>query len=125
VVERLSRVDGTSLLARLRLSAHDAATALVAGDLDAYGQAMTANNQTQALLHPGLVSPLAQEVLEIAERHGAAGGKVNGAGGEGGSVSIVGPDDPGELVTFLAAMARLTVVPLRPARQGVRVVEQA
>jgi len=38
VVERLSRVDGTSLLARLRLSAHDAAAALVAGDLEAYDE---------------------------------------------------------------------------------------
>ena len=38
VAERLSPVDGTSLFARLRLSAHDAAAALVAGDLEAYDE---------------------------------------------------------------------------------------
>jgi len=88
----------------------------------------TSNDREQpnaAPLHPGLVSPLAHKVLEIAERHGAAGGKVNGAGGQGGPVSIVGPDDPGELLTSLASMARLTVLPLRPARQGVRIVEHS
>jgi D-glycero-alpha-D-manno-heptose-7-phosphate kinase len=125
VIERLSRAGATSLLARLRLSAQHAAAALVAGDLEGYGRAMSANNQTQAMLHPGLVSPLAHQVLEVAQRHGAAGGKVNGAGGEGGSVSIVGPDDPAELVRSLASKAPLTVLPLRPARQGVRIVEHA
>ena len=125
VVERLSRVDGAPLLDRLRASAHDAAAALVGGDIDAYGRALTANSQTQASLHPALVSPAAQEVLAVAARHGAAGGKVNGAGGEGGSVSIIGPDDPGELVTSLTSMAGLTVLSLRPARHGVRIVEEA
>jgi D-glycero-alpha-D-manno-heptose-7-phosphate kinase len=43
----------------------------------------------QARLHPALISPDAWRVIEIARSHGAAGWKVNGAGGDGGSVTIL------------------------------------
>jgi len=122
VIARLTSADGAPLLAPLRAAAHDATAALVAGDLDAYGRAMIANTEAQAALHPDLVNPLAREVLAMAERFGAAGWKVNGAGG---SVTVVGPDDPGALAKALAAIAPLSPVPLVPARRGARIVDQA
>jgi D-glycero-alpha-D-manno-heptose-7-phosphate kinase len=50
---------------------------------------MIDNTDAQARLHPDLVSPDARRVIEIARAHGAVGWKVNGAGGEGGSVTIL------------------------------------
>jgi len=47
-------------------------------------------------LSPSLVSDNARAVIEIAARHGALGWKVNGAGGEGGSLTILGGPSPTE-----------------------------
>ena len=69
---------------RLRL-----ADAVLARDLDAFGQAMIANTEAQRSLHPGLVGVDARRVIELAAAQGAVGWKVNGAGGDGGSVTIV------------------------------------
>jgi D-glycero-alpha-D-manno-heptose-7-phosphate kinase len=125
VIARLTGTDRETLLAPLRAAATDAATALVAGRLDAYGEAMITNTAAQAALHPALVNPFALNVIAVAKGHGAAGWKVNGAGGEGGTVTIVGPDDPAALVNALRAIAGLTVLPLRPARKGAHIADQA
>jgi D-glycero-alpha-D-manno-heptose-7-phosphate kinase len=124
VIARLRSTDRDRLLAPLRSAATDAATALVAGDIDAYGEAMRANTEAQCDLLPALVSERACDVIEVAKRQGAPGWKVNGAGGEGGSVTLVGPEDPTRLVHALGSIAGLTVLPLRPARLGARIVER-
>lgn len=113
------------LLTPLRAAARRAADALLAGDFDAYGAAMVANSEAQAALHPALVSPAARQVFDLAHRLGAVGWKVNGAGGEGGTVSVVGAEDPGELVAALRSTPGLQVLALRPAREGVRVVDRS
>jgi D-glycero-alpha-D-manno-heptose-7-phosphate kinase len=112
------------LMAPLRAAADKAATALTDGDLGAYGEAMIANTEAQADLHPALVSPLARKVIETARHHGAAGWKVNGAGGFGGTVSVLGPDDPEELRRELATVESLTVLQLQPSPDGARVVDE-
>jgi D-glycero-alpha-D-manno-heptose-7-phosphate kinase len=124
VIERLVATDGETRLARLRVAAHDAATALVEGNLDAYGQALIANTQAQSALHPALVNPVAREVIRVAAGRGALGWKVNGAGGAGGTVSILGPEPPDQVATGISSIAGLTLLPLRPAREGVRVVDR-
>ena len=123
VIQRLASTDAETCLAPLRAAAHDAASALLEGDIDAYGQALIANTRAQAALHPALVNPVAREVIRVAAGHGALGWKVNGAGGEGGTVTIVGPDRPDELATAVSSIAGVTLLPLRPAREGVRVVD--
>jgi D-glycero-alpha-D-manno-heptose-7-phosphate kinase len=75
----------------LREAAVRARDAVVAGDLDALGQAMSANTEAQRALHPDLVCPDAGRVIAVAREHGAAGWKVNGAGGDGGSLTLLGP----------------------------------
>lgn len=126
VIDRLGGAgDGTQkLMEPLRAAAHGAATALAAGDLEGYGQAMIANTEAQVALHPGLVSPAARQVIELAGKHGALGWKVNGAGGHGGTVTVVGPPDPGHLHQALAEVDALTLLPLQPAKDGVRIVER-
>ena len=74
-------------LEALRAAAERARDALLAGDFGALGSAMRDNTRTQAELHAGLVHRDAWRVIEIAEAHGAAGCKVNGAGGDGGSIT--------------------------------------
>ena len=76
-------------LEALRATAAPSRDALYAGDFVALGKAMAQNTEAQRNLHPELVSPAAQLVIEIARAHGAAGWKVNGAGGEGGSVTLL------------------------------------
>jgi D-glycero-alpha-D-manno-heptose-7-phosphate kinase len=76
----------------LRAAARAGADALEAGDLGAYAAALVANTEAQAALHPGLVSAEAAAVIEAARRAGATGWKVNGAGGDGGSLTLLAED---------------------------------
>jgi D-glycero-alpha-D-manno-heptose-7-phosphate kinase len=103
-----------SALDVLRRCAHLAAAALSAGNLHAYGDALVANTEAQRSLHPDLVSDEAQAVIDAAAAAGALGWKVNGAGGDGGSVTIVCGDR-------MPAVDADRILPLRLSRQGVRV----
>ena len=78
-----------SQLNDLRQTAPKSRDALVAGDFPALGAAMIENTNAQGRLHPALISAEAASVIAIAKAHGALGWKVNGAGGSGGSVTIL------------------------------------
>jgi D-glycero-alpha-D-manno-heptose-7-phosphate kinase len=73
----------------LRQTASWSRDAILAGDFPALGIAMIENTEAQQRLHPALISAEAARVIEIAKAHGAAGWKVNGAGGDGGSLTIL------------------------------------
>ena len=73
----------------LRLSAGKSRDAVYAGDFKALGDAMKQNTEAQSRLHPDLVSEDAYRIIEIAREHGALGWKINGAGGEGGSLTLL------------------------------------
>ena len=75
----------------LRVTAEKSRDAVYAGDFRALGQAMIENTAAQGRLHPDLISQDARQVIEIAQSYGALGWKVNGAGGEGGSVTLLCP----------------------------------
>jgi len=77
-------------LEALRATAEPSRDALYAGDFVALGQAMIQNTEAQRNLHPDLINPDADHVIEAARAHGALGWKVNGAGGDGGSLTILG-----------------------------------
>lgn len=90
VIRHLEDVGPTAKqLEALRATAEPSRDALFAGDFVALGKAMVQNTEAQRNLHPDLVSPDAQRVIEIAQAHGAVGWKVNGAGGDGGSLTIL------------------------------------
>ena len=76
-------------IANLRGTAQKSKDALYAGDFTALGRAMIENTEAQRNLHPELISLQAQRVIEIAQAHGAIGWKINGAGGEGGSLTLL------------------------------------
>jgi D-glycero-alpha-D-manno-heptose-7-phosphate kinase len=73
----------------LRQTARKSRDAIYMGDFKGLGEAMIENTEAQSRLHPALVSQDAQRVIEIARNHGALGWKVNGAGGDGGSLTLL------------------------------------
>jgi D-glycero-alpha-D-manno-heptose-7-phosphate kinase len=114
-------------LDRLRLAAAAARDAASAGDLAALGSAMCENTAAQAALHPDLVGDAARAVIELAQSHGALGWKVNGAGGDGGSLTLLaGPSATGRrrlIDAVNSAGGGWRVIPTRLSREGVRVWE--
>ncbi len=76
-------------LARLASLAPRAAAALGGGDIDAWAGVLRAATEVQAELAPGLVGAPHRAAIAVAEAAGAAGWKVNGAGGDGGSLTVV------------------------------------
>ena len=76
-------------LVPLRKTPEMARDAVYAGDFDALGRSMIVNTAAQADLNPALVSADAQQLIDIAKSNGAIGWKVNGAGGEGGSITLL------------------------------------
>ena len=131
VIERLT-AGGEEPRRQLEFLRHTAAAgrdALYAGDLGGFGRAMTENTNAQADLHPDLVSPVARDMIAIAKAHGALGWKINGAGGEGGSITFLGPasrpEQRGMLDDLLDAKPKARVIPTYLSRYGLRVWETA
>lgn len=73
----------------LRKTAPMARDAVYNGDFSALGRSMIENTDAQQCLNPGLVGDDARKVIRIAKEHGAVGWKVNGAGGDGGSITLL------------------------------------
>ena len=108
VIARLEREGGHSqALGRLAGLAVRGRRALLAGNLEAYGAVMIENNEAQRALHPRLVSERADRVIAIARKHGASGWKVNGAGGKGGSLTVLASPDDGQRRRMIAAVLEL------------------
>ena len=76
-------------LESLRQTARQSRDALYSGDFRMLGQAMSDNTNAQGCLNPALINQDAAKIIEIARSHGALGWKVNGAGGEGGSLTLL------------------------------------
>lgn len=125
VIARLrNERTGNDALDRLRQAADAGHVALRAGDLDAFGRALVANTDAQAALHPALVSAEATRIIALARAHGARGWKVNGAGGEGGSVTMLMGDDRQRREAFVAALGSgapaAREIPITLSADGVR-----
>lgn len=108
----------------LREAAAAGKEALLQGDLGAFGEAMIANTAAQQKLHPELVGERARQVIAIAREHGVTGYKVNGAGGAGGSVTLLlqpGARDKHALIAAIeAAHPDFRNLPIRLAPHGLR-----
>lgn len=111
------RIDG------LRTLAVEAKEAICAGDLERLGRVMNRNTDFQRLLHRDLVCDGFEEIIDIAGRYHALGCKVNGAGGDGGSITVLSDGD----VTKKREMIRVLEnkgyhsIPLGLSSYGVRV----
>jgi len=114
-------------LQRLRAIAARARNALQAADLVAVGRAMIDNTEAQAALHPQLVGDGHRQIIAVASAYGALGWKVNGAGGDGGSVTLLGPKDHDRhqamLQTIASCSPQFREIPVRLEHAGLRVWE--
>lgn len=123
VIERLAGEGPSSpRIEVLRGLARRAADALERADLETYGSALRSATDAQAALDPSLVADAAHELIGAAVHRGATGWKVNGAGGSGGSLSVL-LADAADRTPFLEDARRLGHVPLdlRLAPDGARV----
>lgn len=112
-------------LEALRQTAPRSRDALYSGDFQALAQAMIENTEAQRRLHPALISRDAERVIEIASHHGAIGWKVNGAGGQGGSLTLLcGPRSDASramIVEIEAENPSFRNIPINLSRYGLRV----
>lgn len=112
-------------LAALRGAAEKARDATLAGDFDALGLAMRHNTNAQAQLHADLVHRDAWRVIEIAAAHGAVGWKVNGAGGDGGSITLLCTERADAKQAMIHAIEQensaFVPIPIAISRDGLRV----
>ena len=113
----------------LRQTAEKSKDALYAGDFEGLGRAMIENTEAQGALHPALIGPDHQRIIDIAQAHGAAGWKVNGAGGAGGSVTVLCRSDRTVKRAMLreieSANPQYKNIPIYLSRFGLRVWEAA
>lgn len=123
VIAELEGGDAEPLMAPLRAAARAGADALCAGDLDSYAEAIRANTAAQRALHSDLIGSDACWLEELCARFGATM-KVNGAGGEGGSATVLLPADrdrAAALRSAIAATASWRLLQLVPVDTGVMV----
>jgi D-glycero-alpha-D-manno-heptose-7-phosphate kinase len=126
VIRQLEQAGSeAAALQMLRENARLGREALARGDLEAFGQAMSANHEAQRKLHPAMINPLTDQLVAIAKRFGAAGWKTNGAGGDGGSVTVLGSLDSLARRALVGAIRQglpgVRVIPIALADQGVNV----
>ena len=114
---------GAAAFGRLRLAADAARDAVIAQDLESFGRAMIANTEAQMLLHPGLVGTDARRVIDAVAAD-ALGWKVNGAGGDGGSLTLLSaePEAKRHLEQRVTALdARYQVLPVQISSAGLEI----
>jgi D-glycero-alpha-D-manno-heptose-7-phosphate kinase len=115
-------------LATLRATAVRSRDAIGSGDFAALGRAMTESTEAQGRLHAALVGAEASRVIEIARAHGALGWKVNGAGGDGGSLTLLCDEDSSRKRALVREIEQdrpaFRQVPIYLSRHGLRVWRQ-
>ena len=66
-----------------------AKNAIYTGDFPLLGDTMDRNTDVQRAMHKGLVCAKFEEIIDVAKDFDVLGCKVNGAGGDGGSLTIL------------------------------------
>jgi D-glycero-alpha-D-manno-heptose-7-phosphate kinase len=123
VIEQVQRCR-PGAFSQLRSAAAAARAAVLGRDLAAFGRAMVAGTEAQRSLHPGLVGVDAERVIGLAAGQRALGWKVNGAGGDGGSVTVLSAtaEDRQAFEATVAETGRpYEVLPVRVSATGIEV----
>lgn len=111
----------------LRETAPISRDAVYAGDFDMLGSAMIRNTEAQGRLNDALISPDAQRIIDIAREHDAIGWKVNGAGGDGGSLTLLCGDSSSAKRSLINEIesdnALFKNIPIYLSRTGLRTWE--
>jgi D-glycero-alpha-D-manno-heptose-7-phosphate kinase len=124
VIKSLESNPDSQILKSLQKLAISAANYLWNGDFNSFGQIMDANTKLQSELHPELVSEKAKEVFDLASFYNVCGKKVNGAGGNGGSVSLLFNENEQDKTKFIEDLDKIKdirYIPIYLSRRGLRV----
>src|ERR1035437_9912246 len=108
---------------QLRHLAHQARPALQAGNFIELGRIFDENTAVQRSLHKNLVCDAFEDIISVAGNYQALGCKVNGAGGDGGSIAILTDGDMSkkrEMQKVLDQKGYL-ILPVYLSRRGLRV----
>lgn len=110
-------------LERLRELAREARTSLEDGDFNELGRVFNDNTQVQRALHKHLVCNKFEEIISLAKNFDAIGCKVNGAGGDGGSIAILTDGDTAKKRRLQTELVRqgFQTIPIYLSRRGLRV----
>ena len=110
-------------LEALRQLAAQAKDSLYEGDFAGLGAVMNACTDAQRRLHRDLVCSRFEEIIGLAADFDVLGCKVNGAGGDGGSITLLADGDMAKKRRMLKALAKrgYQSLPLYLSRQGLRV----
>ena len=110
-------------LVEMRKLAREAKDAVLEGDLIVLGDVMSRNTEQQRELHPSLVCRQADDIIAVGRDFGTIGHKVNGAGGDGGSVTLLCDGDRARKREMLGALQSrgYSHLPLYISRRGLRV----
>lgn len=124
VIERLGEdASENELFQRLRALAADAKNSIYAGDFKRLGQIMNENTEVQRQLHKDLVCAAFEDIISICQSFGVMGCKVNGAGGDGGTITALTDGDMAKKRQLIKTLTEsgYEVIPIYLARQGLRV----
>ena len=114
-------------IAKLRTMAQRGKNAIYEADFSALGRVMIDNTEAQAELHEDLISPRAHRIIDVAKKHGAIGWKINGAGGDGGSITLLSPPDWALREMMIREIEEIgdgvREIPIYLSRMGLRVWE--
>ena len=115
------------MIEKMRTLASRGRDFLLEGDLDSYGQVMIQNNECQRALHKELIPEEADVVIRAAKKYQAAGWKVNGAGGKGGSITLLShPEETlkRQMLEEVDALGRgIKSIPVSLSRSGLTIEE--
>jgi len=111
----------------LRREAMRAKDALLEGNLELYAEVMNANTAWQERMHPDILGEQAKALIAIARETNVCGWKLNGAGGNGGSVTLLFGEMNHDKRRFKealrAALPEAQVIPISLSPSGVHVWE--
>ncbi|MBC7894209.1 MAG: hypothetical protein H7066_02295 [Cytophagaceae bacterium] len=93
-------------LGGMKRLAGEMSDALAAGDIDALGHLLGTHWQLQRSLHPSIPTPRIDDVLDVAGRAGALGGKALGASGGGCVLVVARPGTEDAIRAALSALAQ-------------------
>ncbi|MEM8860468.1 MAG: GHMP kinase [Chloroflexota bacterium] len=123
VIREMENIGATAApIEALRQTAEASARALQRSDFAELGEAMLKNMAGQRMLHPDLISPAAEKIIEISHQYGVLGHKVNGAGGDGGSITLLTNGEPQAKAELEKAINQVNsdckIIPIKLAREG-------
>jgi D-glycero-alpha-D-manno-heptose-7-phosphate kinase len=110
-------------LDKIRKLAYRARDALVKGDFNELGKVFNKNTDCQRALHKNLVCDKFEEIISVAKKFKALGCKVNGAGGDGGSIAILTDGDMSKKREMENTLVKrgFRTIPIYLSRRGLRV----